>query len=240
MKMEYDDWEVFQQEDKRVMDEYYRRRQSSDYEVQGTAYEVLGTAGSSGPFEVLDANEVQDANKEKDFTMRGGKALSVNDIVTFKGDFKPDRKWLIRKITGEFAKIETNDDSGGLNPENKTNIVNLYDLKLANSLIPEPNAKPIGHLEPMVGVAGAAAANVPMQQPLQINVVTTTGNNNKLSEIVPAAIETVPMIRKPATESMPEKSISFGDMPLSSNVEESSIDSIPTGTKSGPIIVKKV
>ena len=235
MKVEYDNWEVFQQEDKQAMDEYYKRRQSSDYEVQGTAMDAINPNKS---FE----DRINEPFEEKDLSMRGGKALSVNDIVVFKGDFKPDRKWLIRKITGEFAKIETNDDSGGLDPENKTNIVNLYDLKLANSLIPEPNAKPIGHLEPMGGAAGAAAAaaSTPMQQPLQINVVTTTGNNNKLSEIMPAAIETVPMIRKPTTESMPEKSISFGDMPLSSNVEESSIDIIPTGSKSGSIIVKKV
>jgi DNA-directed RNA polymerase II subunit RPB2 len=241
--VEYDNWEIFQQEDKRAMEEYYRRRNDPDYEVQGTAgfkepfpgnesyVSMSGGKGANANVEDTDAHTV------------GTTPLQVNDIVIFKGDFKPDRKWLIRKITGEFAKIETNDYSGGLDPENATNIVNLYDLKKADSLIPEPNAKPVGQLVPMGG-ATPQVSSAQTQQPLQINVVTTTGNNNKLSELVPAAIETVPMIRKPNTESSslsttPDKSVSFDDVSLSMD-GGNTIDNIPTGTKSGPIIVKKV
>jgi len=237
--MEYDDWEVFQQEDKRVMDEYYRRRQSSDYEVQGTAYKVLEPYEDriNEPFEVLETAGSRGPFEEKDLSMRGGKALSVNDIVIFNGDFKKDRKWLIRKITGEFAKIETNDDSGGLDPENKTNIVNLYDLKSADSLIPEPNAKPIGHLEPMVGAQPQpAVASVAMQPPMQINVVT--GNNNKLTES--PSIETIPMIRKPVNDQKTNSSVSFSDFMVPEAPVSNSIDVIDPGSKSGPIIVKKV
>jgi hypothetical protein len=85
----------------------------------------------------------------------------------------------------------------------------------------------------------------PMQaptQPVQINVVT--GNNNKLTES--PAIETTPMIKRPVASNESNGSannnVSFSEMMMSSSSSDDAnkIDSIPTGSKSGPIIVRKV
>jgi len=167
--------------------------------------------------------------------------LAVNDIVIFAGDFKKDRKWLIRKITGSFAKIETNDLTGGLSPENAVNIVNLYDIKRADKLIPEAGFTPVGHLEPIQGSQQqpvAPVAPVASQIPMQINVVT--GNNNKLTES--PSIETMPMIRKPVNDQTKNSSVSFSDLmtPTSEAPVSDSIDVIDPRSKSGPIIVRKV
>ena len=187
----------------------------------------------------------------RNFTLKGGSTepdsepnlepeLKKNDVVIFAGDFKKDRRWLIRKIKGNFAKIETNDFSEGLSPENSTNIVELRNLKKADMLIPEPTLKPVGQLVPQ-----AHAQAQPMQaptQPVQINVVT--GNNNKLTES--PTIETTPMIKRPVADNGSmgtQNNVSFSEMMMSSsssNDDANKIDSIPTGSKSGPIIVRKV
>jgi hypothetical protein len=163
--------------------------------------------------------------------------LKKNDIVIFAGDFKKDRRWLIRKIKGNFAKIETNDFSEGLSPENSTNIVELRNLKKADLLIPEPTLKPVGQLVPQGQQSQLAqpAQQMPTQ-PVQINVVT--GNNNKLTES--PSIETTPMIKRPNNESN-ANNVSFSEMMMSSSGDDADkIDSIPTGSKSGPIIVRKI
>ncbi len=207
-----DEWETFQREDKRIMEEYYAK-QKRDW-----------------------TQDTNDKTPEKFIYMNGGNTspeLQVNDVVVFNGDFKKDRKWLIRKITGDFAKIETNDTSGGLDPENTTNIVNLYDLKKADSLIPEAPIIPVGNLTPTTPLTPITNP----VQPLHINVVT--GNNNNLpaaaaEQTTASAIDTMPMIKKPV-----EKAVSFNNLSLSSDTEEA-LENIPTGTKTGPIIVKKV
>ena len=214
-KVEYDAYEIPDYETKQ---EEWNKELLKAYEEE---MEVQRTVGSNGTLEVQ-------RHKEKELDLKGGSKhpLKINDVVIFRGDFKKDRKWLIRKITGDFAKIETNDPSEGLSPENMTNVVNLYDLKHADSLIPELQTKPIGHLEPMVQLS-----QLPQVQPVQINVVT--GNNNKLSES--PSIENVPMIKKPQEIS---KSVSFGT--IETQDSEQGIDSIPTGAKSGQLIVRKV
>jgi hypothetical protein len=205
------------------------------------------------PYARYEVVEGMEGREGKNFTLSGGSTepksdpdsepmLEKNDVVIFAGDFKKDRRWLIRKIKGNFAKIETNDFSEGLSPENSTNIVELRNLKKADTLIPEPTLKPVGQLVPQ-----AHAQAQPMQaptQPVQINVVT--GNNNKLTES--PAIETTPMIKRPNTDngSMGTQNnannVSFSEMMMSSSSSDDAnkIDSIPTGSKSGPIIVRKV
>lgn len=221
-KAEYDNWEVSHGE---AMNKYYEE-QKRDWTQDG---------------EYFEERIAKPYSNSEDITMNGGKKeeLQVNDIVVFRGDFKKDRKWLIRKITGDFAKIETNDGSGDLDPENRINIVNLYDLKKADSLIPEPPMIPVGQLAPITGALPLNSQTPAVAQPLQINVVT--GNNNKLSETPTPAIESVPMIKKPVTTTTVSDPFQEQSSPiLFDNKLENSIDSIPTGNKSGSIIVRKV
>lgn len=223
------------------LDEYEVEDWNSYGKTEGANGKTEGANGKpEGTVEGMEGRE------GKNFTLNGGSAdpdsefeLKKNDVVIFAGDFKKDRRWLIRKIKGNFAKIETNDFSEGLSPENSTNIVELRNLKKADTLIPEPTLKPVGQLVPQ-----AHAQAQPMQaptQPVQINVVT--GNNNKLTES--PAIETTPMIKRPNSgveSSGSANNVSFSEMMMSSSSSDDAdkIDSIPTGSKSGPIIVRKV
>jgi hypothetical protein len=213
-------------------------------DINGYEVEDWNTEGANGKTEGANGKpegtvEGMEGREGKNFTLSGGSAepkFEKNDVVIFAGDFKKDRRWLIRKINGNFAKIETNDFSEGLSPENATNIVELRNLKKADSLIPEPTLKPVGQLVPQGQQQQQQPAQQMPTQPVQINVVT--GNNNKLTES--PAIETTPMIKKPNNESN-TNNVSFSEMMMSSSSDDADkIDSIPTGSKSGPIIVRKI
>jgi DNA-directed RNA polymerase II subunit RPB2 len=225
-----DSWEAFMKKDAEMKKQLYgSKEQYGQQELEEEPEKVLEMSGGK-------TSKSSSSYESEDFEPD----LAVNDIVIFAGDFKKDRKWLIRKITGTFAKIETNDLSGGLSPENAINIVNLYDIKRADKLIPEAGFTPVGHLEPMVASQQQLnpVAPVAMQPPMQINVVT--GNNNKLTES--PSIETMPMIRKPASDQTSNSSVSFSDLmvPQTEAPVSNSIDVIDPRSKSGPIIVRKV
>jgi hypothetical protein len=230
-----DSWEAFMKKDAEMKKQMYANKENyGQQELEEEPEKVLEMSGGG---DSSKSSSEKSKYESEDFV----KDLAVNDIVIFAGDFKKDRKWLIRKITGTFAKIETNDLSGGLSPENAVNIVNLYDIKRADKLIPEAGLMPVGHLEPM-DVASQQqlmpVAPVAMQPPMQINVVT--GNNNKLTES--PAIETMPMIRKPANDQTTNSSVSFSDLmtPTTETPVSETIDVINPRSKSGPIIVRKV
>jgi hypothetical protein len=230
-----DSWEAFMKKDAKMKKQLYGNGQQELEEEPEKVLEMSG--GSDGRSSNGRSSEKNSSSYEsEDFEPD----LAVNDIVIFAGDFKKDRKWLIRKITGTFAKIETNDLTGGLSPENAINIVNLYDIKRADKLIPEAGFTPVGHLEPMVASQQQLnpVAPVAMQPPMQINVVT--GNNNKLTES--PSIDTMPMIRKPTNDQTANSSVSFSDLmvPQTEAPVSNSIDVIDPRSKSGPIIVRKV
>ena len=233
---EEDSWEAFMKKDAEMKKQLYGSGEHyGQQELEEEPEKVLEMSGGGDGRSSEKSSSIK--YEPEDFV----KDLAVNDIVIFAGDFKKDRKWLIRKITGTFAKIETNDLSGGLSPENAINIVNLYDIKRADKLIPEPGFAPVGHLEPMdvaLQQQLMPVAPVAMQPPMQINVVT--GNNNKLTES--PAIETMPMIRKPANDQTANSSVSFSDLmtPTTEAPVSNSIDVIDPRSKSGPIIVKKI
>jgi hypothetical protein len=163
----------------------------------------------------LNNRITMDVNKS-DLTkvlVQGG---SVNDIVTFRGDYDKNRKWMIESIEKGFAVLKTN-DTAGLTGGSNTKVVALSDI--------DPYVPP-----DTLTTLNAPTQAVQSQPPIVLNIVNGDGNkvqqtsepNNHKEEttkddsVKEENIFDKPMIKKPPVEN-------------SSNV-----------FSQGPLVVKKV
>jgi DNA-directed RNA polymerase II subunit RPB2 len=198
-----------------------------------------------------NANLMPQQNQQTEF--------QKNDYVSFGGDHKKDRKWMIKNRKGDFATIETN-DLDQLSHEDCINVVNVRDLVKYDNLLPIPSINPsVPHQNLSHNLnrpVGSIMAHEPgIQFAPVINVVTGSGDNKIETQQIPATTQQIPSTTQQipsttqqipsTTQQIPSttidnvpmikkpKSISF-DQPYAESLAENPLPS------KGAIVVKKL
>jgi len=147
--------------------------------------------------------------------VQGGALYDVNDVVTFRGDYDKNRKWVVESIEKGFAVIKT-DDTAGLTGGTNNKVVALSDI---DHYVPPDTLTTLN-------------APAPSQPPIILNIVNGDGNKvQQASE--PKNNTSEPKEPKDNTSNKEED---IFDKPMIKKPSENSSNVF----SQGPLVVKKV